>query len=130
MAPEHVALFREWMTAHCGGQTIPTLPREPWPALLARLQPPALVRAVWVLMAEHMATGAPVTLPPEVADVYLSDSNAWPANPCAGCHYLLPTRSTIRPDGRYHHIAVYEGTCPVCGLGTQAQEDHDDGMGI
>jgi hypothetical protein len=123
MAPKHIALFREWMQQCCGGQMIPIRSGETWPSLLARLQLSALVRAAWVLMSHHMVVGAPVALPAQVAKVYLQDPDAWPTNACAGCHYLLPTRSTLRRDGSFDHIATYEGECPFCGLDNHPQEE-------
>jgi hypothetical protein len=114
MEPEDVERFQSWMHEQCGGSRIPVLLGETFVDLLQRLQPPALVRAVWVLMAAHVQTGAPVSLATAVADVYLNDPDAWPTNACEGCGYLLPTRSTLRPDGSYRHIATYEGICPVC----------------
>ena len=116
MQPEHVALLQNWMGEHCGGLRLVMYPGDTWPAILDRHRPPPLVLAVWLMMAEHMNTRAPVSMAPSVADVYLGDSDAFPTNPCAGCRYLLPTKSTLRPDARYQHIAVYVGECPVCGL--------------
>jgi hypothetical protein len=60
-----------------------------------------------------MASGAPVALPPEVAEVYLNDPDAYPTYGCDGCGYLMPTRSRPRADGTYRHIAWYLGECPV-----------------
>ncbi len=73
MDPEHVTLLQGWMREHCGGVRVPWLPGDTWYSLVGRYRPPALVRAAWVLMAEHMDTGAPVSLGSGVADVYLGD---------------------------------------------------------
>jgi hypothetical protein len=111
------------MREHCGALRIHLLPGETMYALLDRLKPPALVRALWLLQAEHMATGAPVSLAPDVAAVYLDDPDAYPTNACEGCGYLLPTRSSLRPDGSYRHVASYFGACPVCRLDNHPEED-------
>jgi hypothetical protein len=78
--------------------------------------PPALVRAALLILVDHLTSGAPVVLPPNVAEIYLADPDAYPASPCDGCGYLLPTQSKLRPDGTYQHIGWYLGECPVCGL--------------
>lgn len=119
----HVTLLQDWMHEHCGGLTLHRLPGETWYTLLDRLRPPALVRAVWILMYEYMGTGAPVALPPNVAEVYLSDADAVPASPCDRCAYLMPTQSRLRPDGTYRHVGRYLGACPVCGLDNHPNEE-------
>ena len=37
-------------------------------------------------------------LPPNVADVYVNDPDAFPAQPCEGCDYLLPMQSKLRAE--------------------------------
>ena len=69
--------------------------------------PPALVRAMWVMLFEHIEHGVPVTLPPDVAQVYVDHPDAVPAVPCPACGYLLPGR-----DGRL----AYDGPCPGCEM--------------
>ena len=123
MDREHVAFFQDWMREHCGGLTLRRLPGDTWYDLLDRDKPPALVRAVWLLMCEYMDTGAPVSLAPSVAEVYLSDPDAFPANACEGCGYLLPTQSKVRPDGTYRHVGRYLGACPVCGRDNHPDEE-------
>jgi hypothetical protein len=123
MDREHVTFVQEWMREHCGGLKLVPLPGESFPELLERLQPPALVRTVWLLMGSFITANTPVALGPEVAEVYLADPDAYPANSCEGCGYLLPTRSTIQPDGSYHHLASYEGECPVCGLDSRISRE-------
>ena len=128
MEPAHRDIFRDWMFEHCGGFRPDTRPGDTTYTLLQRCRPPALVRAVWLLMAEHMERGTPVSLAPPVAEVYLVDPDAFPANGCEGCGYLMPTRSTITPDGAYRHSAWYLGACPVCGRDhheeSEASDDH------
>jgi hypothetical protein len=103
------------MHEHCGSLELRRRPGDTWYSILERYESPALVRAVWLLMSEHMATGAPLTLIPELAEVYRSNTNAFPAHPCGGCGYLLPTRARLRPDGTYMFLrGVYVGICPVC----------------
>jgi hypothetical protein len=67
------------------------------------------------------ATGAPLLLP-NVGDIYLNDSLAFPANRCEGCDYLLPVQSRLRADGTYRHLRLYEGECPSCGRDTHREE--------
>jgi hypothetical protein len=63
-----------------------------------------------------------VSLAPAVAEVYLRDPQAYPANTCEGCGYLLPAKTKVRPDGTYRHLGLYLGTCPVCGLDNHPAE--------
>jgi hypothetical protein len=115
MDPDHVAELQGWMREHCGGLSVRRQPGDTWYSILERYEPPALVRAVWLLMSEQMATGAPLSLIPELAEVYRSDPDAFPANPCGGCGYLLPTRARLRQDSTYIFLrGVYVGICPVC----------------
>jgi hypothetical protein len=125
MESGHRDIFREWMIEHCGGFRIDARLGGTWHTLLGRYRPPALVRAVWLLMCEHMERGAPVSLAAPVAEVYLADPDAYPANACEGCGYLMPSRSTINPNGAYQHVAWYMGDCPVCGLDNHPEEAED-----
>jgi hypothetical protein len=120
MAPEHARLVVSWMREHGLGERRggdPGHPSHPCTGrpnhacagCIDRLDPPALVRAAWVLLFEHLGHGAPVALPPEVARVYLEHPDAAPTAPCAGCGYRLPARG-----GRL----AYAGACPVCGART------------
>jgi hypothetical protein len=74
-----------------------------------------------------MGRGAPVSLAPSVAEVYLSDPDAFPTNACDGCGYLLPTQTKLKPDGTYRHIGWYMGECPVCGLDNHPKNEDDGG---
>ena len=93
---------------------------------------PALVRAVWMILLEHMHTGSPVALPPPVADIYLGDPDAVPMAGCT-CQYRLPARARIRRVGlaiSIRYLGVYESICPVCGdaargIDTDEMEDAD-----
>ena len=122
MSTEHRGSFWAWMDEHCGGRRIPVYPGETTADILFRFKPPALVRAVWLLMLEHMQSGAAPLLPPTVADVYVNDPDAFPTNPCDGCDYLLPTQSKLLADGTYRHLRAYEGECPACGRDNRQQE--------
>ena len=107
-----------WLREHIKGKRYgPHVdrPDHVCPRCIDRLDPPALARAVWFMLLGHLASGAPVAMPPNVAEIYFNDPQAYPANRCDGCGYLLPTRSTLRSDGTYRHIATYDGVCPVCG---------------
>ena len=124
MAPEHIRFVQDWMVEHLGGMDVPiALPGESPAATFRRLRPPALVRAAWLIIDEHARNGTPVSLAPGVAEVYLEDPDAYPANPCEGCGYLLPTQATVRPDGRFRHRGLYVGTCPVCGRANHAESE-------
>jgi len=117
MAPEHVALVRRWLGEHCTRGEDLRLSEGGWYALLNGLKPPALVRAFWVLISHHVETRLSVSLAPAVAEVYLSDPDAWPAAGCDGCGYLLPAHVKLHPDDTYEYVGVvYGGTCPICGL--------------
>jgi hypothetical protein len=123
MAPEHITLIQDWMREHCGGLSLTRLPGESWYDILERLKPPALVRAAWLLTQYCVTDGMPASLAPSVAEVYLADPDAYPANVCDGCGYLLPTKSKLRPDGSYRQIGWYMGECPVCGNDNHPQKE-------
>jgi hypothetical protein len=112
MAPEHARLVASWMREHGGGERgrdDPGHPSHACAGCIDRLDPPALVRAAWVLLFAYVRQGAPVALPPEVARAYLEHQDAAPAAPCAGCGYRLPARG-----GRL----AYAGACPACSMAT------------
>ena len=123
MTSEHRALVASWMREHAPEVgTIPT-PGESWSALFERLRPPALVRAAWLLVAHHAATGLSVALPPSIAEAYLSDPDAYPVDGCEGCGYLLPARASVQPDGSYRLLpGWYMGICPVCERDNHTEE--------
>ena len=75
------------------------------PRCLDAAAPPALVRALWILLFEHMERGTPVALAPEVAQVYINHPDALPEHPCLVCGYLLPARSGN---------LAFTGRCPSC----------------
>ena len=130
MDPEHARLVATWLREHVNGKQYgPHIdsPTHVCQRCIDRLDPPALARAVWFMLLDHLATGSPVAMPPNVAEVYLNDPEAYPADRCEGCDYLLPTRSKIRPDGSYRRIARYLGTCPVCGLDNDHEDEEDAG---
>jgi hypothetical protein len=122
MDPDHARFVREWMRAHVDS-TSPMFAGASWGGLFERYRPPALVRAVWLLLAAHREGGTPLSLAPSVAEIYLADPDAFPTNACEGCRYLLPTQSTFRPDGTYKHRGWYLGECPVCGLDNHPEEE-------
>jgi hypothetical protein len=122
MAPEHRDVIVDWMRERFG-VTFRLPAGGSWYAILEEHQPPALVRAAWLLVAEHLLSGAPVSLAPSVAEVYLNDPEAYPMASCERCGYLMPTRSKIRPDGSFRHIGWYLGECPVCGVDNHPEEE-------
>ena len=128
MDPEHARLVATWLREQVNGKPYGPhvdTPSHVCPRCIDRLDPPALARAVWFMLLDHLTTGAPVAMPPHVAEVYLNDPRAVPSNPCKGCGYLMPAQSTIRPDGTYRHRGWYLGVCPVCGLDNHPQEAED-----
>src|SRR4051812_32480637 len=86
MDPDHARFVREWMRDHVDS-TSPMFAGASWGGLFELYRPPALVRAVWLLLAENRASGAPLSLAPAVAEVYMVDPNAYPTNSCEGCGY-------------------------------------------
>jgi hypothetical protein len=130
MAPEHARLVATWLREQVNGKQYgPHVdsPNHVCPRCIDRLDPPALARAVWFMLLDHLTSGALVAMPPNVAGVYLNDPQAYPADRCEECGYLLPARSKIRPDGSYRHMARYLGACPVCGLDTPPEVQGDAG---
>ena len=122
MAREHIEYVQNWMAEHCGGPVLRILPGESPYETFARLDPPALVRAVWLMVDVHVLTGCPISLAPEVAEVYLSDPDAYPCGSCDGCGYPMPIHGTVHPDGSFSDVVWYEGKCPVCGLDNHPKE--------
>jgi hypothetical protein len=109
---EHGRSVHDWVVGHQGGVTRCSCAHRHdrvCPRCIEGDDPPALVRAVWVLICGHVEHGTPVALPPAVARVYVGHPDAVPGLPCAGCGYLLPARG-----GRL----AYAGACPVCGART------------
>ena len=128
MDPEHARLVADWLRQHVNGKRHGPhvdAPDHVCPRCIDRLSPPALARAVWFMLLDHMTSGEPVAMPPNVAEVYLSDPQAYPANPCEGCGYLLPAQARLRPDGSYRHVGLYLGACPVCGLDNHPEDQED-----
>jgi hypothetical protein len=128
MDPEHARLAADWLQQHVANTRLGPCtggadPRHVCPRCLERFHPPALARAVWFQLLAHVASGVPVALPPDVAEIYLGDPDAYPANACEGCGYLMPMRTRLRADGTYRHIASYLGACPVCGRDNHPEEE-------
>jgi hypothetical protein len=126
MDPAHARMAGDWLCANVTGKQIGSHVESPnhiCPQCIDRFDPPVLARAVWFLLVEHLVSGAPVALPPDVAEIYLNDPDAFPTTPCEGCGYLLPTQSKLRPDGTYRHIGWYLGACPVCGLDNHPERE-------
>src|SRR5215471_9356511 len=99
MAREHVKLLCDWCKQNPDAGSGPDgTQAETWYDWIARWQPPALIRAALLLLAQHWAGGVPLSLAPSVAEVYLADPDAFPADACDDCGYPRPVQSTIRPD--------------------------------
>jgi hypothetical protein len=134
LTPEQTAVIREWFdratppdAARCPSGLGHRAPRF-CDRCIDTVRPPALLRAMHVIVVSHITTGSPVALPPEVARIYVDDPDAVPARPCVGCAYLLPMRAKIRPDGTYRYLASYEGSCPICERDTR-DDTVEEGMG-
>lgn len=129
LAPEHARLIADWMRGaaarprgqdhgHDHGHDRVRVCKR----CILETDPPALVRAALIMLLHYVQGGAPVALPPHVAEVYLADPDAFPTLACEDCGYLMPTRGRLRPDGSFRHIAGYVGECPVCGRDTNPEE--------
>lgn len=108
LAPDQARALRDWILEHdIKAVACPSFHPDARFCLdcIDAMDPPALMRAMWVLLFEHLERGGPVVLPTEVARVYLDHADAVPAIPCPQCRYLLPSR-----DGRL----AYAGACPGC----------------
>jgi hypothetical protein len=106
---------------HTQGQPL-FLDGENWYRALDRLKPPALVRAVLILVAHHVGTLLSVSLTPDIAEVYLSDPETWPVNDCEGCGYPMPGPARLLDDDTYEHLGGVDlRPCPVCGLDNHSE---------
>ena len=114
MAPEHVRIAEEWHASPEVRADWLRHPRDPWPARLERLQPPALVRAMYWLVFRHLDTGAPSDLPPHVAAVYVDDPDAWPVAEFRCCGYPAPVRIRWGRGGQPEVALAYFEECPLC----------------
>ena len=114
MSPEHVAIGRAWHTPEVCADWLDH-PDDHWDLRARRLDPPSLVRAMYELLHYHLGTGAPLTLPPEVARVYLDDPDAWARDDCEGCGYLAPVRCRRTGRGWLDPLLHYFPRCPLCG---------------
>jgi hypothetical protein len=131
LTPEHRQILAEWFTSSPPLDE-PMCPyRHPPPPqfcdrCIDRVNPPALIKALWRMMVEHVTTGSPVALSPEVAQIYVDDPDAVPARACMQCGYLLPMRAKLRADRTYRFLASYDGPCPVCGTDTRDEALPED----
>lgn len=108
MAPEHARQVGVWLREHVIGAQRGNHTGDPNHACRSCIDerdPPALVRAFWILLFEHLWRGAPVALPPEIAQIYRDHHDVAPVIACTVCGYLLPTRN-----GQL----AYDRPCPVC----------------
>jgi hypothetical protein len=123
LTPEHRRIIADWFAGSppLDGPPCP-FQHRPSPHFCDRcidsVNPPALIKAMWRMVVAHVMTGAPVALPPEVAQIYVDDPDAVPARPCDRCGYLLPMRAKLRADRTYRFLASYDGPCPVCETDT------------
>jgi hypothetical protein len=65
----------------------------------------SVMRAVYWVAWLGVKAGAPLVLPPELADIYAADPDARPTDVCKVCRYPSPASPTRR----------YFTTCPLCG---------------
>jgi hypothetical protein len=131
LSEEQKAVIRAWFDREDPDPETPCSAghrrREFCDRCIEAVDPPALVRAMWMLVMWHIREGSPALLPPQVAQVYADDPDAWPLRCCAACGYRLPTRAKLRPDRSFREIALYEGVCPSCETptGECAADDRD-----
>jgi hypothetical protein len=108
LTPEHRQPLRDWavqVDARAAACMAPHVGAQACLRCCGEVEPPALVRAISTLVAEHINRGTPVLLPPEIAQVYVDHTDAIPEIRCTDCGYLLPARA-----GRL----AYAGPCPGC----------------
>jgi hypothetical protein len=113
---EQARTISQWIREHVIGRDIMTADCEAGHGVdrfclrcIEAANPPAMVRAAWVLVFEHIEHGTSAALPPEVAQVYVDHPNARPEFACSGCGYLLPGHGSR---------AAYAGPCPGCRPGS------------
>ena len=97
----------------------------PYAVVLARLDPPAIVRAAFEMIAWAADTGAPLHLRPELAQVYLDDPDAWARDVCAACGFLWPIRARHLGQGRLTVLGTYTDHCQECGSGEVGHFDRE-----
>ncbi len=114
MAPEHVAIVRAWFTPEVLAD-IRARPPETWGAYAARTKPPNLIRAMFELAGYHVLQDRPLSLPAEVAAVYVEDPDAQPRDGCDGCGYPAPVRCRATGTGPRKPTRHYFTHCPLCG---------------
>ena len=98
MAPEHVQwVIDDWENGHRPPSRLTQVVED-----MIRWRPP-----------DHL-----LTLPPEVAAVYLTDPAAHPVYDCENCGYRVPMRPEWWEGGKpmkHFPPIVYFPTCPLCG---------------
>jgi hypothetical protein len=115
LSQEHARLIRDWivtrdvLSVRCG---IGHADTRFCLRCVEAADPPAIVRAMWVLTFAYVEHGTPVALPPEVAQIYLDRPEARAQTPCCDCGYLLPTCN-----GRL----ASDGPCPGCAVVTEGR---------
>ena len=121
MVPEHVDIVSAWWAAVADCWN--AVPRAPLWQRILRFEVPALPRAAVALVAYHLEVGAPLDLRDEIAEVYLTDSDAWPLDHCEGCGYGWPLQCRLPRYGLIEVIGRYTRTCHLCGGSTGDYEE-------
>jgi len=127
MTPEHIALVQAWQAQAEVRAAFAARPHDPLLTRILRLDPPALVCAVMLLVAWHVLYGSPLSLPDYVADVYVRDPDAIPGSACDRCSYYMPVRGRLLPTGQIEFGEEgYFGPCPICSGYRNGQEDQGE----
>jgi hypothetical protein len=127
MTPEHIALVRAWDARPEVRADFTAHPRDPLLVRILRLDPPALVRAVTLMVTWHVLDGTPLSFPDYVAEVYVRDPDAIPGLACDRCGYYMPVRGRLLPTGQIAYGEEgYFGPCPVCSGYRNGQADRED----
>jgi hypothetical protein len=65
------------------------------------------------LMCFHLEEGRPLELPPNVAQIYIDNDDAYPCAERLECSYLSPVQIAVRR-GRPEATRWYFSECPLC----------------
>jgi hypothetical protein len=119
MAKDHRALVEGWHTPMIRADFV-RYPWDPWARRRERLNPPRLVHALYEILEWGVRFGTPLALPPEVAQIYVDDPDAYARDDCEDCGYLAPLRARVTRVQNLIVIHRYFPSCPLCGGRTGA----------
>jgi len=69
----------------------------------------------WIALLEREDRPLPDELPPELVEVYLTDTEAEPLHDCESCGLPVPVRAAWRAGHEPSADRVYFPVCPQCG---------------